>query len=470
MKSSNLNSSQNTLNTAGTEKNVHIISLGCARNLVDSEVMAGLLNKGDYAITGEAENADVIIVNTCGFIDEAKKESIDSILEAAQYKDPEKGRCQKLVVTGCLSERYPSELKESLPEVDLITGTAAFSKIVEELESLDVKSPSLRTADASPIVKIHKDRLKDYELPRMNSQASFTAYLKLAEGCAKRCSFCIIPKLRGPLRSRSVETLLGEAHDLVQSGVRELNLIAQDLTDYGRDRKDGADLPKLLRGLVKQDGLDWIRLFYLYPDQLDEEVLNIIKNEQKICKYLDIPIQHINDKVLRNMNRKASGTQVREMVQRLREEIPGVVLRTSLMVGFPGETEEQFAELLDFVKTARLDQVGVFTYSREEGTASYKFGDPISQRTKNARKAKIMRVQEKIQDQLLEKWMGKSLSVLVQGPHEDTPLLLKARHYGQAPDVDNCTLINKGEARIGEFVQVRITERAGLDLVAEVIE
>lgn len=443
---------------------MHIISLGCARNLVDSEVMAGLLNKGEYSITGEAQNADVIIVNTCGFIDEAKKESIDTILEAAQFKDPSKGNCQKLVVTGCLSERYPQEIKNSIPEADLITGTAAFSKIVEELESLETGSKKQTK------VKIHTDRLKDFDLPRINSQASYTAYLKLAEGCAKRCSFCIIPKLRGPLRSRSIETLYREAEDLCQSGVKELNLIAQDLTDYGRDRKDGATLAKLLRKLVKIPKLDWLRLFYVYPDQLDQEVLNIIKNEEKICKYLDVPVQHINDKILKNMNRKCSGAQITDMVLKLRSEIPDVVLRTSLMVGFPGESDEQFEELVDFVKLAKLDQVGVFTYSHEEGTPSHKFGDTVLQKTKNSRKRRLMKTQESIQDKALKKWMGREIQVLVEGPHEETPLLIKSRHYGQAPDVDNCTLINNGQARIGEFVKVRITDRAGMDLVGEVVE
>lgn len=449
-------------------KNVHIVSLGCARNLVDSEVMAGLLsNDGGYAITPEASDADVIIVNTCGFIDAAKQESIDSILDAASYKDKEKGRCQSLVVAGCLSERYPGELQKSIPEIDLVTGTAAFSHIVSELEQIN---PSLKPVTVGPQVKIHQDRLKDYDLPRVNSQAAYTAYLKLAEGCAKRCSFCIIPKLRGKLRSRSMEMLLKEAADLVNSGVRELNLIAQDLTDYGRDRTDGASLNALLLELVKIDGLDWIRLFYAYPDQLTDDVLHTIASEPKICKYLDVPIQHINDKILQRMNRHCTGNQIRTMLVRLKKEIPDIVLRTSLMVGFPGETDEDFNELLEFVAEGLLDQVGVFTYSHEEGTPSFMLGDTVPAEVKEARRARLHATQEAILQDRLDEWIGKEVNVLIEGMHDDTDLLLKSRHYGQAPGVDNITIINEGSAPIGSIVRARVTEVAGIDLVASIIE
>ncbi len=445
-------------------KNVHIISLGCARNLVDSEVMAGLLDKEGYAVTGEASSADLIIVNTCGFINEAKKESIDTILEAAQFKDPEKGRLQKLVVSGCLAERYPGELKENIPEVDLVTGTAAFSKIIQEVELL-------KTSDSDGGgVRMHKDRLKDYDLPRVNSQPFYTAYLKLAEGCAKRCSFCIIPKLRGKLRSRSIAMLVKEAQELVGTGVRELNLIAQDLTDFGKDRSDGANLAALLRELVKVEGLEWIRLFYAYPDQLDDEVIDLIKNEPKICKYLDVPVQHINDRILTNMNRKVSGDQVRHMLRRLREEVPGMVLRTSLMVGFPGESEAHFRELIDFVSEGLVDQLGVFTYSHEEGTASFKFKDDVPEKTKLKRQKLVYDAHAKVSQAKLAKWIGQEIDVLVEGLHPETDLLLKGRHYGQAPGIDNLTLINEGTAEVGEMVRVRVTEIAGLDLIASVVE
>jgi ribosomal protein S12 methylthiotransferase len=447
-------------------KNVHIISLGCARNLVDSEVMAGLLSKDGYRLTGEAQEAELIVINTCGFIAEAKQESIDTILETAQLKDPNKGKLQKLVIAGCLAERYPGELKESLPEVDLVMGTAGFSKIIGEIEKLDIKEQS----QSGPRVVIHQERLKDYDLPRVNSQPFYTAYLKLAEGCAKRCSFCIIPKLRGKLRSRSINTLVKETHDLVKSGVRELNLIAQDLTDYGRDRKDGATLGKLLRELVKVDGLDWIRLFYAYPDQLDDEVISLIKNESKICKYLDVPVQHISDSVLKRMNRESSGQQIREMIVRLRREIPEIVLRTSLMVGFPGESEEEFGELLAFVEEGHFDQAGVFVYSHEEGTPSgERFSDDIPSRTKEKRRKLIYDAQLKAVQKRLKPWIGRTIPVLVEGAHPETPLLLRGRHYGQAPGIDNLTLIQEGNAKVGDFAMVEIREMAGLDLVGGIL-
>lgn len=445
-------------------KSVHFISLGCARNLVDSEVMAGLLNKEGYTLSQDPSQSDLIVVNTCGFISEAKQESIDTIIEAAEYKNPEKGRLQKLVVAGCMAERYPGELKESMPEIDLVMGTAGFSKIVEEIDKLAVR-PSGQTH-----VAIHTERIKDYDLPRVNSQPFYTAYLKLAEGCAKRCSFCIIPKLRGPLRSRSITTLIKEAQDLVNTGVKELNLIAQDLTDYGRDRKDGASLAKLLRELVKIEKLHWVRLFYTYPDQLDDETIELIKTEPKICKYLDVPIQHISDNVLSRMNRKVSGQEVKDMLVKLRKEIPEIVIRTSLMVGFPGETKEDFEELLAFVHEGHLDQIGVFTYSEEEGTASSKFKDDVSAEEKERRKTLIETAQQMIVADKLQDWIGKEIEVLIEGEHDETELLLKARHYGQARGVDNITIINDGNANVGAFVKAKVTDVAGIDLVAGVVE
>lgn len=444
-----------------------MISLGCARNLVDSEVMLGLMQKDGYAITGDPAQADVIVVNTCGFIDSAKKESVETILEAAEYKNPGTGRCQKLIVAGCLAERYPGQLRESMPEVDLVMGTAGFSKIVEELEKINL----LHDPSAAQGIRIDHERLKDYDLPRVNTQPFYRAYLKLAEGCAKRCSFCVIPDLRGPLRSRSIPSLIKETHDLTSTGVTEINLIAQDLTDYGRDRNDGASLASLLRELVKIEKLKWIRLFYTYPDQLSDEVINLIKTEPKICKYLDVPVQHINDNVLKRMNRKTNGQQVREMIRRLKAEIPEIVLRTSLMVGFPEESKEEFDDLMNFVEEGLLDQIGVFTYSHEEGSKSAKlYEDTITSRTKASRQKKIYAAQEKILSQRLQTWIGKEIDVLVEGFHDDTPLLLKSRHYGQAADVDNITIINKGTAKVGEYVKVRIIELAGSDLVGEIVQ
>jgi ribosomal protein S12 methylthiotransferase len=444
-------------------KNIHMISLGCARNLVDSEVMLGLMKKDGYAITGDATLADVIVVNTCGFIDSAKKESVDTILEAAEHK---KGRCQKLIVAGCLAERYPGQLRESIPEIDLVMGTAGFSKVVEEIERLGlIKAP--KTEDG---IRIDHERLKDYDLPRVNTQPFYTAYLKLAEGCAKRCSFCIIPDLRGPLRSRSIESLVREAGDLAATGVTELNLIAQDLTDFGRDRKDGATLASLLRELVKVEKIKWLRLFYVYPDQLSDEVIELVKNEPKICKYLDVPVQHISDRVLRDMNRKTTGGQIRDMLLRLRNEIPGLVVRTSLMVGFPGETKEEFQELMNFVGEGLLDQVGVFTYSHEEGTKSFKnFEDDVPTKEKARRQKAVYSLQQKVLAEKLTEWVGREVEVLIEGLHEETDLLLKARHYGQAADIDNKTIINEGDAKVGDYVRVRLTEVVKGDLLGGIV-
>jgi ribosomal protein S12 methylthiotransferase len=446
-------------------KNIHMISLGCARNLVDSEIMLGLMRDRGYAITPEPAEADVIVVNTCGFIMSAKQESIDTILEASEFKDPKKGRCKNLVVAGCMAERYPGEIKKSLPEVDLVLGTAGFNAIADELGKIE------GTGNGSDSgIRVDFERIKDYDLPRVNTQPFYTAYLKLAEGCAKRCSFCIIPSLRGPLRSRSVESLKKEAENLIFSGVKEFNLIAQDLTDYGRDRKDGATLEKLLESLIPLKGLEWLRLFYVYPDQLSDGVIQLMKSEKKICNYLDVPVQHIDDDILKRMNRKTSGAQIEDMLIRLKEEVPGIVLRTSLMVGFPGETEKQFERLCDFVGKGYLDHIGVFTYSSEEGTNSAKlYQDDIAEEEKTKRQEIVYSIQKELLNEKLQAWVGKEIEVLVEGPHPDTELLLKGRHYGQAPDIDNSTIINRGQAKVGDLVRVRVTELAGMDLVGEIL-
>lgn len=443
---------------SSTKSKVHFISLGCARNMVDSEVMAASLVKEGYLLSHSASDSELIVVNTCGFIDAAKQESVDTILEAAQFKNEDKGVCKHLVVTGCLSERYPKELKESIPEVDLIMGTTGFSQIIDGLKNIDNNfSPNL-------------ERLKDYDLPRMNSQPFYTAYLKLAEGCAKRCSFCVIPNLRGHLRSRSIPMLVKETLSLVKSGVTEINLIAQDLTDYGRDRKDGTSLGALLKQLVNISQLKWIRLFYTYPDQLDDEVISLIKNEEKICNYLDVPVQHISDNVLKRMNRLTTGQDIENMIIKLKTEIPDLVLRTSLMVGFPEESEEEFQKLCEFVNKGYFEQIGVFTYSHEEGSASAKkFKDDISAETKKFRQQKIYEIQQNFVKRSLSNWQGKAMELLVEGPHDETPLLLKARHYGQGPGVDNHTLINSGEASVGDYVTAKITGTVDIDLLAEII-
>ncbi|NCN26669.1 30S ribosomal protein S12 methylthiotransferase RimO [bacterium] len=441
-------------------KSVHFVSLGCARNLVDSEVMAGLLQKDGYQLSPDPSQAELIVVNTCGFIDTAKKESVESILDAAQYKDRKRGKCERLVVAGCLSERYPDELKKSIPEIDLVTGSSAFSSIVEKVNALNDQQ--------GPRVIIDEQRIADFELPRLNSQPFYTAYLKLAEGCAKRCSFCVIPKLRGGLRSRTIPSLIKEAQSLVDGGVKELNLIAQDLTDFGRDRKDGTSLEAFLKEIVKVEGLGWARLFYTYPDQISDEVISLIKNEEKICNYLDVPVQHINDVMLKRMNRHVSGTQILKMLERLKKEIPDMVIRTSLMVGFPGEEQKHFDELKNFISMGLIDQMGVFTYSHEEGAPSFQLPDDVDQELKEERRKQLHDLQLETQKKALGTWVGRKVKVLVEGTHPETELLLKGRHYGQAPDIDNLTLINAGQANVGDFVDVNIREVVGLDVCGEI--
>ena len=333
---------------------IHIISLGCARNLVDSEVMAGLLQKNDYRIVREPADAEIVLVNTCGFIGPAKEESIETILEVSRLK--EEGKVKKLVVAGCLSQRYPDELAGELPEVDLFIGTGEVPRIVEILRQHDADSARRKYVGLPSY-------LYDETTPRLRSTPSYTAFLKVSEGCDHKCAFCIIPQLRGPHRSRSIDSVVSEAVSLGGSGVKEINLIAQDLTAYGRDRKDGTTLHGLLRELAEVDGVEWIRLLYAYPNFLDQGLLDVVRDSDKICKYIDIPLQHVSQALLRRMRRGKSGSAVRAAVEKLRSAIPGLTLRTSLIVGFPGETEADFAELLDFVEATQFERLGVFKYS-----------------------------------------------------------------------------------------------------------
>jgi len=441
-------------------KSVHFISLGCSRNLVDSEMMLGALQENNYTLSDQAAQAELIVVNTCGFIDSAKQESVDTILEAAQFKYEDKGICKHLIVTGCLSERYPGELKKNIPEIDVIMGSTGFSQIIEAVEALDTDNNFSYT----------KNFKKDYDIPRVNSQPFYTAYLKLAEGCAKRCSFCVIPKIRGPLRSRSHNSLIREALSLCQNGAVELNLIAQDLTDYGRDRKEDNALENLLKDLVKIKSLKWIRLFYTYPDQLNDEIISLIKNEDKICTYLDVPVQHISDSVLKGMNRKTTGTDIENMIIKLKKEIPDIVLRTSLMVGFPNESDEDFTLLKSFVEKGYFEHIGIFTYSHEEESLSYKnFEDLVPQEIKEKRREELYGVQQEVLQTKLKKYLGQEIDVLIEGAHDETPLLLKSRHFGQGPGVDNYTLINEGQAQVGEIVRVKINDLVGIDLLAAIV-
>ncbi len=446
-------------------KNVHLISLGCPKNLVDSEIMLGSLLKEGYTITQEESQADTIIVNTCSFIDESKEESISRILEAAEQK--ETGRLKKLVVTGCLPQRYKEELVKELPEVDIFVGSGEFQKIAQILRSSE--------DDSEKKDYFHLPTyLQEENTPRVNSEPFYRAYIKIAEGCLKRCSFCAIPKIRGNLQSRKIPGILNEAKLLVAGGVREVNIISHDFTDYGWDlrQKDPTAIEspyELLKALSDVKGLDWIRLLYLYPDGLDEKVLQLIKERDNLVKYFDMPLQHINDKMLKQMNRKMTRNEVEGTVNRIREFIPEAVIRTQFIVGFPGEGDEEFDELVEFVKKHEFDRVGCFKYSPQEGTAGGKMEDQIDEVIKEKRFHKLMAAQNKISKKMHKKFIGQTMRVIIDGVSEETDLLLQGRTSQQAPGIDGVVLISDGAAKPGDIVNVLITDSHDYDLVGRII-
>jgi ribosomal protein S12 methylthiotransferase len=448
------------------EKSVHFTSLGCSKNLVDSQVMLGHMGLDGFKVTRDPSEAEVIIVNTCSFIEAAKKESIDTILEMADFKNEEQGNCQALVVSGCMAQRYSADLEAELPEVDLIIGTGEYHKIVKLLKAFED-----RTLESKSFVEIPKFIHTEYD-PRLNTSPFYMAWLKISEGCNRNCTFCIIPTLRGRLRSRTVDSLVAEAQNLAVSGVRELNLISQDLSDYGVDLDDKNDLYALLSGLEAVEGIDWIRLFYFYPDELTDEVIEKIASSEKICSYLDMPVQHFSDNVLKRMNRKITGAEIHTKIRKLRERIPGMVLRTSIIVGFPGETEEDFQKLLDGIKTARFNHLGIFRYSDEEGTPAYRLNDKVPQEVIEERFDRLFEAQKEIARELNQEFIGKTIDVLVEGYHEDTELLISARHFGQAPDIDGKVIINDTDGRVlkqGDLVKVEVSEVLDYDLLGKLI-
>lgn len=442
------------------KEKVSLVSLGCPKNLVDAEVMLGYLSKEGFEVTTNEHEADIIIVNTCSFIKEAKQESIDTILDLADRK--KEGTCRLLVVTGCLPQRYQEELARELPEVDIFIGTGDYPRIAEIIAEKSTTEGQLRyTGDPN--------FLYDADLPRLKSSPSYTAYLKIAEGCSNCCSYCVIPSLRGSFRSRPMDKLMQEAEVLVSGGVKELNLIAQDITGYGKDLGTGASLEYLIRKLARLEGLKWIRLLYAYPDGITDGLIQLIKTEPKVCKYLDIPLQHISDPILKNMNRRSDERMITALVAKLREEIPGITLRTSLIVGFPGETEEDFKKLLHFVEETQFDRLGVFCYSREEGTPAAVMSDQISERVKRERYKKLMRVQARVSFKRNRLLIDSVEQVVVEGYSEETDLLLKGRSSRQAPDIDGQVYITAGEARVGDFVNLRITDSSDYDLIGEIV-
>ena len=440
---------------------VSLVSLGCPKNLVDAEVMLGHLPADRYSIITDESLAEVIIVNTCAFIREAKEESVDTILEVADRKTT--GRCKLLVVSGCLSQRYQEELAAELPEVDLFVGTADAPRIVELLDQrLQGQGP--RQSIGLP------DFLYDHTTPRALSSPYYTAYVKIAEGCANHCSYCVIPSIRGTLRSRSIPSLVAEVETLVAGGVKEINLIAQDVTAFGADRDDGANLVELLEQLVKIDGLHWLRLLYAYPDGINDSLLELMAREPKICRYLDVPIQHIDDRVLTAMNRRVDAAGIRALLGRIRHFLPDVTLRTSLIVGFPGESDDQFRRLLAFVEEGHFERLGVFRYSREEGTPAAAMAEQVPARVRQARYRRLMKAQSRVSFRKNRALIGQIEPVLVEGYSEETELLLKGRSVRQAPDVDGQVYITAGQANIGDIVRLRITDSTEYDLIGAIVE
>lgn len=428
--------------------------------MVDSEVMLGLLREKGW-IPSTKDEADVVIINTCSFIREAKEESIATILDMAEAK--EKGKCERLVVTGCLPQRYGSELLQELPEVDLFLGTDEWDRIADLLPQAAKGELHRKQFIARPT------NLYDHRTPRLFTSSPGSVYLKIAEGCSNHCSYCVIPQIRGNLRSRKISSVLQEARQAVSRGVKEINLIAQDITAYGRDFGDETDLARLLRGLVKVKGLRWIRLLYAHPAHVTPELIRLMREEEKICRYLDLPLQHIDDHLLRAMNRSVSGSRVRDLIARLRQEIPGITLRTSLMVGFPGETEQRFRRLVDFVKESQFEHLGVFRYSKEEGTAAAALKGQVAAKIKEQRYHQIMRLQRQISLRQQKEKTGSRVAVLVNRPGTSSGVLWEGRTQGQAPEVDGVTFLRRGSVQPGEIVEAVITDATAYDLYGEIV-
>ena len=443
-----------------TPANVAIISLGCPKNLVDTEVILGHLPRESYTLVSDAAEADIIIVNTCAFINDAKEESIYTILDMAEYKLS--GSCSMLIVCGCLPQRYREELAGKLPEVDLFFGTSDACNIAELIQAWNAGNQHQICAVASP------DNLYDHQVPRIQATPFYTAYVKIAEGCNNCCSYCIIPELRGPLRSRSMDSIVAEVRQRVAAGVKEVNLIAQDITAYGRDRRDGASLEALLRQLVQIDNLHWLRLLYAYPEGISTELIELIATEPKICPYLDLPLQHIADPVLKAMNRRLDSKASIALVERIRRRIPDITLRTTFIVGFPGETAADFACLHNFAARGLFDRVGVFCYSREEGTCAAAFSDQVPDEVKEQRQQALMTTLSEIALEKNRALIGTETEVLVDGFSEETELLLQGRSISQAPDIDGITYINAGEACVGDIVTIEISDTTEHDLIGHI--
>lgn len=438
-----------------------LISLGCSKNLVDSENFIGILvNKKGFEVTSELSEADIIIVNTCGFIGDAKKESIETILEVSELK--ETGNLKKLIVTGCLAQRYSEEILKELPEVDAVIGTGEIDKIEKVVDEILNDKKAVETSSMSFLANANTDRIL--------TTASHTAYLKISEGCDRRCTYCIIPQLRGRLRSRTIEDILVEANNLVKSGVRELNLLAQETTEYGIDLYKEKSLAKLMKELVKIEDLKWVRTYYMYPDSVTDELIQVMKTEDKICKYFDIPIQHVSDSILQNMGRAKTGAHLKDILYRIRKEIPNATFRTSVIVGFPGETQEDFEELRDFLEEFQFDYVGVFKYSREEDTKAYDMANQVPEEIKEERWVELTNLQSRIAENKNRAMLGQTVEVMIDGVSSESEYLLEGRTKGQALEIDGKVLTNDGTAKPGEIVKVKLEQNFDYDFIGPIVE
>jgi ribosomal protein S12 methylthiotransferase len=445
--------------TSPSKKTIHFVSLGCPKNRVDTEVMLGVSDQSGYELVSQAADADVIVVNTCGFVEAAKQESIDTIFELAQWK--EEGRCKKLVVAGCLSQRYPEELANEMPEVDHFLGSSDMLKLGAVLKADAAQAPA-RVLVGNPADYVYKQTD-----PRVLSGARYSAYVKIAEGCSRRCSFCAIPSFRGTQRSRPLQDIVDEVERLCDQGTVEINLVSQDTISYGRDLEPRSTLPELLRRLLAVKKLAWLRLFYLYPEKLDPELLELYAQGGKLVPYLDIPFQHASDAMLKRMRRGYNAARQRDFLDQVRKAVPNIFIRSSFIVGHPGETDGDFQELCEFVKYAELDHVGVFRYSHEEGTHSGSMNELVDNKVIERRAREVMKIQRGISKRRLRAWVGRELDVLVEGESDESELLLVGRHIGQAPEVDGRVHLINGSAQPGEIHTVRITHSADYDLVGD---
>lgn len=447
--------------------NIFFVSLGCDKNLVDSEVMLGLIKEKGYQITDMEENADIIVVNTCCFINDAKEESINTILEMAKYKQ---GNLKGLIVAGCMAQRYKEDITNEIPEVDAILGTSGVDAIVSVIEAVleGKKTVIVKTPDEESKVST----------ARINTTGGYYSYLKIAEGCDKHCTYCIIPSIRGNYRSVPMERLVKEANDLAASGVKEIILVAQETTLYGKDIYGYKALPKLLQALCKIEELEWIRILYCYPEEITDELIEVMKTEDKVCNYLDMPIQHASNSILKRMGRRTSKEELEAIVSKLKNNIPDIALRTTLITGFPGETKEDHDELLGFVKDMEFDRLGVFTYSKEEDTPAAKMTPQIRKHIKKKRQSDIMELQQEIAFKHAKDAIGKTLKVMIEGklPEDENELINQqenvyiGRTYMDAPNVDGYIFVKvRGEIMSGEFVKVMVTDAKEYDLIGEIV-